>query len=157
MVSEQQRPTLIEWVSTEAADEPLDTVHEALERLWVRVEPPDDSFRTLFSMAVAEVAANILEHARPPGGNLRMELELSVWPDRLEANFRDDGRPLARRIVARGLGANDLPERGRGLGIALVALDELGYDVVDGYNKWRLVKRRGDQQAFADQPGQPVR
>jgi serine/threonine-protein kinase RsbW len=143
MVSEH-RPTVVESVSAEAGEQSLDLVHGALERVWMRLQPPaDDTFRMLFEMAVSEVAANILEHARPPDRGHRLELELSAWPDRLEANFRDDGKPLARRIVARGLGARDLPERGRGLGIALVALDELGYDVVDGYNKWRLVKRRG--------------
>jgi serine/threonine-protein kinase RsbW len=60
----------------------------------------------------------------------------------VEARFWDDGQPLARRIVASGLGAHDLPERGRGIEIALVALDELGYEIVDGCNQWRLVRRQ---------------
>lgn len=138
------KPSIVEWVSGEAADVSLDVVHQALSRLWLRIEPPEDElFRMLFDTAVAEVAANILEHARPDDGSLHLDLELSVWPDRLEARFSDDGRPLARKIVAHGLGLHEFPaERGRGLQMALVALDELGYESVEGRNLWRLVKRR---------------
>ena len=144
MTSEATRPVAFEWVSGEAGEASLDEVHAALERLWERTHPPaDEVFKMMFDTAVAEVAANILEHARPQGGSLRVDLELSVWPDRVEARFSDDGRPLAQRIVARGLGATEFPpERGRGLQMALVALDELGYESVEGRNEWRLVKRR---------------
>ena len=144
MTFDPHRPVAFEWVSGEARETSLDEVHAALERMWERTRPPaDDVFRMLFDTAVAEVAANILEHARPDRGTMRVDLELSVWPDRVEARFSDDGRPMAQRIVARGLGASDLPpERGRGLHMALVALDELGYESVEGRNEWRLVKRR---------------
>jgi serine/threonine-protein kinase RsbW len=142
MASDQ--PTAVEWISGDASEGSLELVHQALARIWLRVLPPaDDLFRMLFDMAVAEVAANILEHARPEGRSIRMDLELSVWPDRVEARFSDDGQPLARRIEARGLGLDEPPrERGRGLGLALSALDELGYESVDGLNRWRLVKHR---------------
>jgi hypothetical protein len=40
------------------------------------------------------------------------------------------------------MGAGTLPRRGRGLQIALLALDELGYETLGGRNQWRLVKRR---------------
>jgi serine/threonine-protein kinase RsbW len=142
MVSDT-RPTVVERVSAEAGEGSLDLVHGSLERLWTRMQPPaGDTFRALFETAVAEVAANILEHARPPGEELRLELELAAWPDRLEAQLWDDGQPFAKSIVARGFGADDLPERGRGLQIALLALDELGYEIVGGRNRWHLVKRR---------------
>src|SRR5437588_12912833 len=45
----------------------LEAVHRTLTRFWGGFSPPlDERWRMLFEIAVAEVAANILEHAVPP-------------------------------------------------------------------------------------------
>jgi anti-sigma B factor antagonist len=45
----------------------LDAVHGALDRFLAQlVEAPADEWRMLFEMAVAEIAANVIEHAHPP-------------------------------------------------------------------------------------------
>jgi hypothetical protein len=138
------QPAAVEWVSSEAGEASLALVQEALGRIWTRIRPPADSlFRRLFDTAVAEVAADLLESARREDGSMHLDLEISVWSDRVEAHFSDDARPLARKIVARGLGAAELPaERGRGLQIALVALEELEYETAGGRNRSRLLKQR---------------
>lgn len=142
--------TVVKCTCGEPAEACLDIVHGALERFWSHVQPPaTDTFRMLFSTAVAEVAANILEHARPASRQVRLALELSAWLDRVEARFSDDGQSLAPEIAHPGMAADDLSERGRGLKIARMALDELSYENVVGGNWWRLVKRRGSDTETA--------
>jgi serine/threonine-protein kinase RsbW len=131
---------------TAGPDQPvLDLVHDGLDRVWSRLRPPaDETFRLLFTTAVAEVAANVMKYADPRDGRtFRMELELTAHPASVEARFSDDGHPFTRQIEdAQGLGTEDLAERGRGLQIAVDVLDQLSYYRVNGRNRWRLVKRR---------------
>lgn len=138
-----EEASLVETVVGEAREGCLDQIHAALVRFWARLQPPaDESFKLLFSTAVAEIAANILEHARPGRRRLRLDLRLEAWPDRVEACFVDDGLPMAPKTKGQGAGARLLAERGRGLGIALAALDQLTYESQAGCNRWRLVKLR---------------
>lgn len=102
----------------------------------------DDEARMQFEVAVAEIAANIIEHAGG-GGPVTLSLTLQLFPDRLEACLTDDGNPA--RVDLRSVEMPDVfAERGRGLAIALAALDELEYRRGDGSNEWRLVCYRAD-------------
>lgn len=100
-----------------------------------------------FLTAVAEIGANVLTYAyqdRDPGN---VELELSRFPDRVEARFRDWGAPFVEQPISAP--AIDelidpifaLEEDGRGLTIARLALTAIDYERgLDGTNTWRLVK-----------------
>jgi len=88
-----------------------------------------------FELAVAEVAANVIEHARPTV----MSLRLSV-----EACF------AAAVFTYTGPGWTDLPptalpdplaERGRGLYLARTGVDEVAYQRSGMTVSWRLLKR----------------
>ena len=102
----------------------------------------EDEDRFPFEIAVAEIAANIVEHAGD-GAPVTMRLELRLSPDRIEACFHDDGRP-ARVDLETVRMPGDMAERGRGLAIALAALDELSYRRRGSSNRWILVRERAD-------------
>lgn len=93
----------------------LDEMHHLFAELWDEVPLVSDRDRALFSIAVAEIAANVIEHSREV--DWVWELDLSAWTDRLEASIRHPGP-----IVERGIGAWTMPEElaetGRGLALA---------------------------------------
>ena len=80
--------------------ERLGQVHAALERFWAAADqalphPPDTAWRARFATAVAEIAANIVEHAYPPGMPAgRLRLRLRAYPTYVEAQFCDAGIPF---------------------------------------------------------------
>src|SRR6266513_2836952 len=91
----------------------LDAVHDALARFWVLLyDPPDEHWRLLFEVAVSEIAANIVEHAKPT----QVRFKLRATDDRVEAEFADTGQAYAGPVE----GIHDefeLAERGRGLAL----------------------------------------
>jgi PAS domain S-box-containing protein len=114
----------------------LDLIHDALARFWESLRPaPADEWRMLFELAVAEVAANVIEHARPA----LMSLRLSAG----------DGHAVAEFSYA-GAGWTDSPptalpdamaERGRGLFLARTGVDDVRYHRSGATVRWRLLKR----------------
>ena len=100
-----------------------------------------------FVTAAAEIGANIVRHAYPTDALGTVRLRLRLYPDRLELQFTDRGRPSPnhRRGLERltpDADAFALAEGGRGLALAGLALDELRYHrTPGGQNRWRLVKR----------------
>lgn len=117
----------------------LERIHEFVDEV-LSMEPVDDLVRMQFEVALAEIAANIVEHAAREAA-VALRLDLRVLPDRLEADFHDDGRPARVDLGTVAL-PDDLAERGRGLAIALGVLDELSYRRRDGVNRWLLVRNR---------------
>lgn len=134
-------------------DRVLDLVGEMLPAGGVEEEA-----RLRFELAVAEIGANIIEHAGA-GDPVTLTLVLEVAPDRLEARFTDDGNPA--RVDLRAVQMPDVfAERGRGLAIALEALDELEYRRRGGENVWRLAcyrDRSEEQPDDDDEVSGPVR
>jgi anti-sigma regulatory factor (Ser/Thr protein kinase) len=127
----------------------LERVHSALDTFWGKLDQQlptavDTEFAMRFAAAVAEIAANIVEHAYPTGGpNHTLELLLSAYPDRVEALFTDRGIPFEESTLPRpGPNDQELPEGGYGLALARAAADGLAYQRTnDGVNEWRIVKK----------------
>ncbi len=119
------------------ATDHLDWVHQTLARFWLGLtEAPDENWRLLFEVAAAEIAANIVEHACPP----IMTFRVRAYGGRVVAEFHDSGQGWTGRTEPQqSLG--DLAERGRGLALARVAVDEVAYERLGSINRWRLVKR----------------
>lgn len=121
-----------------------DTV-ERVHQLWSDLratESVDDMDSMQFELALAEIAANIIEHAqKTDGGQVSIRLELEVRPDSIRAKFSDDGKQARVDLKTVGL-PDELSERGRGLAIALTVLDELSYRRADHRNHWALVRNR---------------
>jgi anti-anti-sigma factor len=115
----------------------LDALHEGLSKFLDGLsQPPSDEWRMMFELAVSEIAANIIEHARPPS----VHLHLGIHTGSIVAEFTDggqgwDGPPGPAQMV------DQLLERGRGLTLARAALDEMAYERMGQTNRWRLSKR----------------
>jgi serine/threonine-protein kinase RsbW len=115
----------------------LDAVHRTITRFWGRFSnPPEDRWRMLFELAVAEVAANILEHALPP----QMTFTMRVRDGCVAADFVDTGSGWGGPSEPRDI-VDLMAERGRGLAIANAAVDEVVYERLGAINHWRLLKR----------------
>jgi len=124
-------------ILTSEATTRLDSVHYALEGFWQRLgEAAAEEWKMLFELAVCEIAANILEHARADV----MEFDISITRDgnRVVAEFTDTGHPYPRPRVRKP--HDEYDERGRGLKLARTVLDELIYERTGSTNSWRLVK-----------------
>ena len=100
----------------------------------------DDLSLMLFESALAEIGANVLRYAHPPGSSEpRVEFELRLAGETVTALLTDWGPPLHNQLT-RAMPA-PTSEAGRGLAIARKVLDELGYQREGEVNTWRLVKR----------------
>ncbi|MDZ8200887.1 ATP-binding protein [Microbacterium sp. SSW1-59] len=116
----------------------VDTVHDLLDVLFERGSVGDDD-QMLFRLAVSEVATNIVEHAqsREP---IEIDFALTCDAEQLWAVFTDNADPALIDLENVGMPDADA-ESGRGLAIALAALDELTRRTEDG-NTWILRRRR---------------
>jgi serine/threonine-protein kinase RsbW len=112
-------------------------VHDALDRFLGRARPDEDA-AALFRMGVVEIASNLVRYACDDVPGCRVSMCLSLDANTLRATFEDNGNPL--REPSEIALPDDLSERGRGLVIALSALDELHYQRTEGRNHWLLVK-----------------
>ena len=108
-----RRPLVRVAIHVPATAARLQDVHDALARFWAAVarrlgSAPPGAWRAAFETAVAEVAANIVRHAYPPGfppGTMRFRLH--AYRDAIEARFADHGVGF-RAPAAPG---NDAPRR----------------------------------------------
>jgi len=92
-----------------------------------------------FETAVGEIGANVLTHGSPPGAAQPVDYSLR-WDGQVAvASFADAGEPVHNQI-GRAMPA-PTSEGGRGLALARLLLDELGYKREGKVNIWRLVKR----------------
>ena|SRR5437764_13699464 len=124
-------------VLCEATPERLTEVHAALGRFWQRLDtPPPEEWTMLFELAVSEVAANIVEHARPQVMHMRLTLDAG----NVVAEFTDTGQGWSGPPEPAGM-IDELAERGRGLSLAMTAVDDVVYEREGSTNRWRLVKR----------------
>lgn len=118
----------------------LDLVHDLLARFWTDHAGMPLGHRARFDTAVAEIAANVVEHTRAVAA---LTLEIRGLPDRVEAALEDDGEP-----VVVDLDDVRMPpaghERGRGLALARAAVDDVRYERRGDANHWYLALRRPD-------------
>jgi serine/threonine-protein kinase RsbW len=127
-------------LSTSAVPECLDRLHELLEAAWAEHPDVGPSDRTLFEIAVTEVAGNIVEHAAA-GATLEIAVSVHVTEPRLEATFEDVGPAVAVDPGSAEM-PDDLAESGRGLALARRAVDEVSYRREGPTNHWRVVRIR---------------
>lgn len=118
----------------------LDDLHALLGRAWERcpdVAAPD---RTAVELAVAEIAANIVEHTRAAGHVLELVAEVAVATGQVVVALRDTGRPVPVDLAGVTL-PDPMAERGRGLAMAQMVAD-VAYAREDSRNHWRIVRHR---------------
>lgn len=127
--------------------EAIDEVQDALARFWELDGDVTMLDRIRFETALVEIVGNVVEHAyaldSSSGDEGRaLEVRLLLDPASVEAQVSDNGLP-----VEIDLGRVTMPdedaESGRGLALALAAVDDMRYERSGGRNRWVLVCRRG--------------
>lgn len=123
----------------------MDLIHELVAQACASEPPASMVDRIRFETAVIEVAGNIMEHSAridPPHLEPRtFDIVMVSDPTTLSAVFRDDGRPVELDFHAISMPDEDA-EAGRGLALALAAVDEVTYERVDATNTWRITCHR---------------
>jgi len=115
-------------------------VHASVARLREVIgRAPGDRAVYEFETALAEIGANVLTHGTPPGSTQPVAFSLRWDGATAVATFVDSGPP-AHDQLSRAVPA-PTSEGGRGLALARMLLDELGYGREGSVNTWRLVKR----------------
>lgn len=118
----------------------LGKVHNLLAQMWSTSPDVSELDRIMFETAVMEIAANIVQHASDESLT-NCNLILEVYPDRLDAHFKDDGRIAHVDVTAAEL-PETFAESGRGLALAKAAVDVLTYERLNGDNYWKLSRTR---------------
>jgi serine/threonine-protein kinase RsbW len=120
----------------------LAKVHRLLEDMWAGSPDVSGEDRVMFEMAVIEIAGNIVQHGvGEDDGPVNCNLTLHVYQERLEANFKDDGRTAPVDIDTVAM-PDPLAESGRGLALAKAAVDVFIYERHNGANHWTLCRTR---------------
>jgi serine/threonine-protein kinase RsbW len=134
-------------VRAPARPEALAALHGLLSRAWSRYPGVTGTDRMGIELAVAEIAANIVEHnaARPARIEMtvvEMTVAVSVYADRVEVDLSDTGSGDPVDVAAARLPVDAMAERGRGLALALAAVDAVTYAREGELNRWRIVRHR---------------
>lgn len=114
----------------------LDAVHALLDDLWGLAPGVGTTDRMCFTTALAEVAANIVEHAAR-AGIVPVRLVVQCSAGELRALFEDHGAPYEEAPGCE----DELAESGRGLQMARALTDELLYEREGPVNRWLVVRR----------------
>jgi serine/threonine-protein kinase RsbW len=132
-------------LSAPATPEMLDLVHALLEQLWAAHDDVSTADRVRFETAVVEILGNIVEHAyeldAAAAGSRRFDVVLAATETEIVASFGDDGIPMSIDLSSVVM-PDELAESGRGLALAMAALDDLSYVREGGRNLWRLTCTR---------------
>jgi serine/threonine-protein kinase RsbW len=118
----------------------LDAVHDSLDRLWAAAPDVPLRDRIRFDTALAEVVANVVQHAVPAGEQaVHVDVSLMVDAGAAQADVVDDGAAVPVDLD-RGL-PPETATSGRGLVLIQRAVDKFGFERRDGRNIWRIVCR----------------
>ncbi|MFJ4075474.1 ATP-binding protein [Curtobacterium sp. NPDC089991] len=118
----------------------LDEVQDRFGVWWDGLGIDDARLRFALETALAEVAANIVEHtirADQETGR-RYTVRLESTERALTAELTDNGLPVDIDLSAVTM-ADVEQESGRGLALAIAALDRLEHRHEHGHNVWTLV------------------
>lgn len=126
-----------------ATAESLDEVQDRFAAWWEGVGEDDVALRFKLETALAEIAANIVEHTRRTDqeAGRRYTVRLDATDHELTAVLTDNGRPADVDLAAVTMADAD-EESGRGLALAIAALDRLEHRHEHGHNVWTLVCSR---------------
>lgn len=114
----------------------LREIHYALDNFWSLNAHVPVAIRIEIDIAVTEVAANIIEHARAS----RLTLAIQVRPNEVEVEFTDPGAPAEIDLASLRM-PDAMAGRGRGLAMTKLATREVSYSRDGRGNHWRIVSK----------------
>lgn len=123
--------------------EDLDSVHELLQEAWAASPDLDDRDRMSVETAVAELVANVIQHAGG-GGDVAFTLTVIVEDSRVEVTVSDSGVEVDVDLSGKRQMPDPLAESGRGLPLMQLLLDSVEYHRVEEMNHWTLIRTRGE-------------
>lgn len=135
-----------------AVRESLDHIHAFLEELWSTAPQIAEEERVRFTLATAELAANVVQHGTPDpeGAAPTITLTVEIVGTEIRALLADDGNLPPRRAPSPwqfdNLGDEPpvLRESGRGLHLVRESTDALLHDRDGPFNRWTYnVRPRG--------------
>ncbi|KJQ55423.1 ATP-binding protein [Microbacterium sp. SA39] len=117
----------------------VDSVLDALDAAWADAPDVPDEDRTLFTLAVSEVATNMVQHSDGPT-QVTVRIGIRLASDALTATLVDTAPPAS--IDWHGVAMPDEnSESGRGLALARSVLDEFTHTYDENGNTWWLCRR----------------
>ncbi len=119
--------------------ETLDDVHARLVDCWSCNRHVPEKIHRQLGIAVAEVVANIVEHAAKDGPVL-LQMSIEVSTDRVQVTFTDDGGPCLVDPATAKM-PDEFADRGRGIPMMRAVLSKLHYHRSATHNHWRLISR----------------
>lgn len=118
----------------------VEKVDLLLRQVWATSADVSGTDRIMFETALIEIAANIIKHGSAEA-SINCSLTIEVYPDRLDAQFRDDG--IAAPVDIDTVSMPDtMAGSGRGLAMAKASLDLLAYERHNNNNVWTLSRLR---------------
>jgi serine/threonine-protein kinase RsbW len=126
-----------------ATIESIEGVQSEFDAWWSSLGEATIETRFALELAVVEIATNIVRHTQLAEGSAgrRYQLTLDDTPELLTAVFTDNGMPADIDLSTVTMADVD-DEGGRGLALAIAALDSLDYTRANGRNIWTLVCKR---------------
>lgn len=114
----------------------VDSVLDALDAAWAAAPHVSDEDRTLFTLAVSEVATNMVQHNDAPT-DVTLQVDIRISGDDLAATLVDTAPPVS--IDWHGVAMPGVEqESGRGLALAQAVLDEFTHTFDEHGNTWLL-------------------
>lgn len=116
----------------------VEQVQERLAAVWEAVPDLSPDVTMRFEMGLVEILGNIVEHAYAPDAPGRLlTVEVDASADGVQGTLFDNGQPAAIDLSTVTMPPDDA-ESGRGLALALAALDHLSYERDGDRNRWHL-------------------
>lgn len=125
-----------------ATAETVDAVHDDLDSLWRDAEHVPAADRAAFTLAVLEVAANVVLHAvpAPAAEGLELRVDVSAGAGRLAATVQEVGAAPADVDLSAAAAPDPHAQSGRGLELVRGLVDELTLTRRTGTNVWQLCR-----------------
>lgn len=117
----------------------VDHVLDALDDLWTDAPHVGAEDRTLFTLAVSEVATNMVQHTAEPD-SVTITVDIRISPAQVEATLTDTAPPAEIDWDGVAMPEPD-SESGRGLALSTASLDDLRHVFDAGGNTWLLRRR----------------
>ena len=115
----------------------LDEIAGFLAAQWSKLRCVPGPIRAAVEIAVAEIAANIVEHGAK-GQPIPLEMRMAIVAGQVHVRFTDECPPVDVDLASVRL-PDEFNERGRGLAIAKAALAQLTYLRSGRLNHWTLI------------------